>query len=135
MIKITNGINVLMVTNGSYREQYKPFGWVPVGERDVVELPDAAEKRSEQQAAEAKRKAEEEAKAKIAADVAGVKESESEELESEELESEEQFVPEKPLAEMSNAELREKAKQLNVDISGLETRKQVRAAISNAMRG
>lgn len=130
MIKITNGINVLMVTNGSYREQYKPFGWVPVGEKDVVELPDAAEKRSEQQAAEAKRKAEEEAKAKIAADVAGIKESESEELE-----SEEQFVPEKPLAEMSNAELREKAKQLNVDISGLETRKQVRAAISNAMRG
>ena len=125
MIKITNGINVLMVTNGSYREQYKPFGWVPVGEKDVVELPDAAEKRSEQQAAEAKRKAEEEAKAKIAADVAGVKESESEE----------QFVPEKPLAEMSNAELREKAKQLGVDISGLETRKQVRAAISNAMRG
>lgn len=130
MIKITNGINVLMVTNGSYREQYKPFGWVPVGEKDVVELPDAAEKRSEQQAAEAKRKAEEEAKAKIAADVAGIKESESEEPE-----SEEQFVPEKPLAEMSNAELREKAKQLNVDISGLETRKQVRAAISNAMRG
>ena len=130
MIKITNGINVLMVTNGSYREQYKPFGWVPVGEKDVVELPDAAEKRSEQQAAEAKKKAEEEAKAKIAADVAGIKESESEEPE-----SEEQFVPEKPLAEMSNAELREKAKQLNVDISGLETRKQVRAAISNAMRG
>lgn len=130
MIKITNGINVLMVTNGSYREQYKPFGWVPVGEKDVVELPDAAEKRSEQQAAEAKRKAEEEAKAKIAADVARIKESESEEPE-----SEEQFVPEKPLAEMSNAELREKAKQLNVDISGLETRKQVRAAISNAMRG
>lgn len=130
MIKITNGINVLMVTNGSYREQYKPFGWVPVGEKDVVELPDAAEKRSEQQAIEAKRKAEEEAKAKIAADVAGVKESESEEFE-----SEEQFVPEKPLAEMSNAELRAKAKQLNVDISGLETRKQVRAAISNAMRG
>lgn len=130
MIKITNGINVLMVTNGSYREQYKPFGWVPVGEKDVVELPDAAEKRSEQQAAEAKRKAEEEVKAKIAADVAGIKESESEESE-----SEEQFVPEKPLAEMSNAELREKAKQLGVDISGLETRKQVRAAISNAMRG
>lgn len=128
MIKITNGINVLMVTNGSYREQYKPFGWVPVGEKAVVELPDAAEKRSEQQAVEAKRKAEEEAKAKIAADVAGVKESE-------EPESEEQFVPEKPLAEMSNAELRAKAKQLGVDISGLETRKQVRAAISNAMRG
>ena len=130
MIKITNGINVLMVTNGSYREQYKPFGWVPVGEKAVVELPDAAEKRSEQQAVEAKRKAEAEAKAKIAADVAGVKESESKESE-----SEEQFVPEKPLAEMSNAELRAKAKQLGVDISGLETRKQVRAAISNAMRG
>ena len=130
MIKITNGINVLMVTNGSYREQYKPFGWVPVGEKAVVELPDAAEKRSEQQAVEAKRKAEAEAKAKIAADVAEVKESESKESE-----SEEQFVPEKPLAEMSNAELRAKAKQLGVDISGLETRKQVRAAISNAMRG
>lgn len=130
MIKITNGINVLMVTNGSYREQYKPFGWVPVGEKAVVELPDAAEKRSEQQAVEAKRKAEAEAKAKIAADVAGINESESEEPE-----SEEQFVPEKPLAEMSNSELRAKAKQLGVDISGLETRKQVRAAISNAMRG
>ena len=128
MIKITNGINVLMVTNGSYREQYKPFGWVPVGEKAVVELPDAAEKRSEQQAVEAKRKAEAEAKAKIAADVAGVKESD-------EPEPEEQFVPEKPLAEMSNSELRAKAKQLGVDISGLETRKQVRAAISNAMRG
>lgn len=130
MIKITNGINVLMVTNGSYREQYKPFGWVPVGEKAVVELPDAAEKRSEQQAVEAKRKAEAEAKAKIAADVAGAKESESKESE-----SEEQFVPEKPLAEMSNSELRAKAKQLGVDISGLETRKQVRAALSNAMRG
>lgn len=130
MIKITNGINVLMVTNGSYREQYKPFGWVPVGEKAVVELPDAAEKRSEQQAVEAKRKAEAEAKAKIAADVVGVKESESKESE-----SEEQFVPEKPLAEMSNSELRAKAKQLGVDISGLETRKQVRAALSNAMRG
>ena len=128
MIKITTGINVLMVTNGSYREQYKPFGWVPVGEKAVVELPDAAEKRSEQQAVEAKRKAEAEAKAKIAADVAGVKESD-------EPEPEEQFVPEKPLAEMSNSELRAKAKQLGVDISGLETRKQVRAAISNAMRG
>lgn len=130
MIKITNGINVLMVTNGSYREQYKPFGWVPVGEKAVVELPDAAEKRSEQQAVEAKRKAEAEAKAKIAADVAGAKESESKESE-----SEEQFVPEKPLAEMSNSELKAKAKQLGVDISGLETRKQVRAALSNAMRG
>lgn len=130
MIKITNGINVLMVTNGSYREQYKPFGWVPVGEKAVVELPDAAEKRSEQQAVEAKRKAEAEAKAKIAADVSGVKESEFKESE-----AEEQFVPEKPLAEMSNSELRAKAKQLGVDISGLETRKQVRAALSNAMRG
>lgn len=129
MIKISNGVNVLLVTNGAYKEQYKPLGWLPVKDKAaIVDLPDAAEKRAAQQAAEDKKRAEEEAKAKVVADIIG---EEGEKV----IAKEEEYVPEKPLAEMSNSELREKAKQLGVDISGLETRKQVRAAISAAMRG
>lgn len=116
MIKITNGANVLLVTNGSYKEQYKPLGWVPVDEKaKVVELPNAAEKRAERKEAEVK---------KETANSVPVVLEEKKAL----------YVPEKPLSEMSNAELKAKAKQLGVNISGLETRKQVRAAISNAMR-
>ena len=40
MVKITDGKEILIVTNGAFKSQYKPFGWKPVEEvaaKEVVE--------------------------------------------------------------------------------------------------
>lgn len=40
MVKITDGKEILIVTNGAFKSQYKPFGWEPVEEaaaKEVVE--------------------------------------------------------------------------------------------------
>lgn len=40
MVKITDGKEILIVTNGAFKSQYKPFGWTPVEEvpaKEVVE--------------------------------------------------------------------------------------------------
>ena len=39
MIMITNGADVLTVTNGAYQAQYKPFGWYPVADKGVISTP------------------------------------------------------------------------------------------------
>lgn len=38
MIKITDGKDVLIVSNGAYKSQFKPFGWKPVDEVAVKEV-------------------------------------------------------------------------------------------------
>ena len=38
MIKITDGKDVLIVSNGAYKSQFKPFGWQPVEESPVKEV-------------------------------------------------------------------------------------------------
>ena len=38
MIKITDGKDVLQVSKGAYKSQFKPFGWVPVEEAPVQEV-------------------------------------------------------------------------------------------------
>lgn len=35
MVKITDGKEILIVTNGAFKSQYKPFGWKPVVESPV----------------------------------------------------------------------------------------------------
>lgn len=133
MIKITNGVVVIQVTNGAYKEQYKPLGWLPVNEDAPANQKPLADE------AEGKKVSEQGVPGVDHEDEKVSEENQDEENQDEgeksPEETKQQFVPEKPLSEMSNAELREKAKQLNVDISGLESRKQVRAAISAAMRG
>ena len=38
MIKITDGNDVLIVSNGAYKSQFKPFGWAPVEETPAKEI-------------------------------------------------------------------------------------------------
>ena len=45
MVTITDGANVLCVTNGAYKSQYEPFGWRIVPQGQDVELPRVAEDR------------------------------------------------------------------------------------------
>lgn len=37
MVKITNGEDVLLVTGGAFKSQYKPFGWYIVDEKKVAQ--------------------------------------------------------------------------------------------------
>lgn len=38
MVKITDGKNVLQVSNGAFKSQYKPFGWNIVEEAPAKEI-------------------------------------------------------------------------------------------------
>ena len=38
MVKITDGKEILIVTNGAFKSQYKPFGWKPVEEAPAKEV-------------------------------------------------------------------------------------------------
>ena len=38
MVKITDGKDVLQVSNGAFKSQYKPFGWYVVDEAPVKEI-------------------------------------------------------------------------------------------------
>ena len=117
---ITNGADVLTVTNGAFQAQYKPFGWYPVADKGVISTPKSKAARA--------RKAEELAaeKAERAEIVSAVDEI---------LNATEEIEPEKPLSEMSDNELKEKAKQYNIDYKQFQSRKALRRAISEAMRG
>lgn len=128
MIMITNGAEVLTVSNGAFQSQYKPFGWYPVADKGVIATPAAKEIR--------------EKKAREAAEVKVQKEL-KESIESGKIITSEAFVepdkgyaePEKPLSEMSDVELKEKAKSLNIDYKRFQSRKALRRAVVEAMRG
>lgn len=115
MISITNGVDTLTVPNGAYLTQFKPIGWRPVSEVKAEELPKVVEERG-------KVKAEKEHTAKK---LPG--ESERAITEAPEVE--------KPLNEMTVAELKAKAKKLGINMSGMTSKKQVRAAISEVING
>ena len=57
MVTITDGANVLCVTNGAYKSQYEPFGWRIVPQGQDVELPRVAEDREIKKAEKLKNKA------------------------------------------------------------------------------
>lgn len=91
MLKITDGKDVLVVSSGAYRSQYKPFGWNIVNDPvhrevekvavDNVELPRA----------------------------------------------------EKPLSEMNSKELKAKARELGVDISGASSKGEARKMLADVI--
>ena len=114
MVTITDGANVLCVTNGAYKSQYEPFGWRIVPQGQDVELPRVAEDR-EIKKAEKEENAPIEIKTEVAEDI--------------------EYQVDKPLAEMTSKELKAKAEELGIDISGFETKNQVRKAIAAAIRG
>ena len=120
MVTITDGANVLCVTNGAYKSQYEPFGWRIVPQGQDVELPRVAEDREIKKAEKLKNKAKKEENAPIE-----IKTEVAEDIE---------YQVDKPLAEMTSKELKAKAEELGIDISGFETKKQVRKAIAAAIR-
>ncbi len=126
MIMITNGADVLTVTNGAYQAQYKPFGWYPVADKGVISTPKSKAARARKAEEIAAEKAEKEEIAQIENGVSAVNEM---------LNAAEEIEPEKPLSEMSDNELKEKAKQYNIDYKQFQSRKALRRAISEAMRG
>ena len=126
MIMITNGADVLTVTNGAYQAQYKPFGWYPVADKGVISTPKSKAARARKAEEIAAEKAEKEEIAQIENEVSAVNEM---------LNAAEEVEPEKPLSEMSDNELKEKAKQYNIDYKQFQSRKALRRAISEAMRG
>lgn len=94
MIKITDGKDVLIVSNGAYKSQFKPFGWKPVEEAPAKEI--------------------------IETVVAG--------------NDEPPVVPEKPLSEMTSKELKEKAKELGVDISSAKSKGEARKMLADVIQ-
>lgn len=123
---ITNGADVLTVTNGAFQTQYKPFGWHPVVDKGVIATPKSKAARAKKAEGLAVEKAEKEEIEQIDNGVSAVNEV---------LNATEEVEPEKPLSEMSDNELKEKAKQYNIDYKQYQSRKALRRAISGAMRG
>ena len=121
MVTITDGANVLCVTNGAYKSQYEPFGWRIVPQGQDVELPRVAEDREIKKAEKLKNEAKKEENAPIE-----IKTEVADDIE---------YQVDKPLAEMTSKELKAKAEELGIDISGFETKNQVRKAIAAAIRG
>ena len=99
MVTITDGANVLCVTNGAYKSQYEPFGWRIVPQGQDVELPRVAEDREIKKAEKLKNKAKKEENAPIE-----IKTEVAEDIE---------YQVDKPLAEMTSKELKAKAEELN----------------------
>lgn len=126
MVTITDGANVLCVTNGAYKSQYEPFGWRIVPQGQDVELPRVAEDREIKKAEKLKNEAEKEenAPAEIKTEIA-----------EDEVAEDIEYQVDKPLAEMTSKELKAKAEELGIDISDFETKNQVRKAIAAAIRG
>ena len=117
MIKITNGVNTILVPNGAYEAQFKPIGWRPVGSEKAATVPSSSEepvKESEKKVL----KPEKEKAVKLSAEPSQAVENE---------------LAEKPISEMTSKELLKKAKSLGIDTSGMSSKQQVRAAIAEVI--
>lgn len=111
MVKITNGNSVLTVTSGAYHSMYKPQGWRPVDEQVQAKVVAPAKKKAEP----------------ISVGIEAPEPDPDTDVEAEELETED--LSEKPLKEMSFEELRAYATQLKIDITDLDSKKNLREAI------
>lgn len=94
MVKITDGRDVLVVSNGAFKAQYKPFGWHIVNNAPVQQ----------------------------------------EVVEQVVVGDDEIPVIEKPLSEMDAKELKAKAKELGVDISGATSKSEVRKMLADIIK-
>lgn len=116
-MRIRNGSNTLEVTKGAFREIYSHLGWTPDVEPedapaegltlDVEDTPNPAHNTHLE-------------------DEPGAPGEENFEYESEETEDE---LEEKPISLMSFEELKEYAARLNIDTTGLRSKKEVRLLI------
>ena len=94
MVKITDGKDVLVVSNGAYKSQFKPFGWQIVKDAPAKEIVET-----------------------VIAD-------------------NDELPPaiEKPLSEMTTKELKAKAKELGIDISGAASKSEARKMLADVIK-
>lgn len=124
MIKITNGLTTLEVTPGAYKDIFSHQGYTPVQSVStnqtempaVVSQPDGDKLPGEDSETVTE----------------SISDQETDGDTPEEI-SEEENLSEIPLGEMTDKQLREYADQLGVDLTGVTSRKAVRAKIRAAL--
>lgn len=122
MMKITNGVDVITVTEGAYKGIFKAQGFFPV-ENTQEKAPVSVE------ATEITAVASEVDPGEVTTE-GETQQSEDKNLVSEsEPEDESEDLSEIPLSEMTNRQLTAYAHQLGVDIKGLKSKKEVIARI------
>ena len=125
MVEITNGLQTVVVSNGAYREIFKPQGWSRVGELKVLMTP--LEVLAEAPQTEESTTPEE-------------PEQEFQEPKPTQEDSKEDLSPEDtelllhPLADLTVEELKRVAELKGIDIEGVKLKNDIRAAIKNATK-
>ena len=118
-IRNPNGSGTLEVTKGAYREIYAHLGWVPDVEPEKTPIPhDHEEEENPHEPHEEQPEDELELQ------------NEDQEDQEEDMEDE---LEEKPISLMSFEELKEYAARLNIDTTGLRSKKELRLRIKQHM--
>ena len=118
-IRNPNGSGTLEVTKGAYREIYAHLGWVPDVEPKKTTIPHANEE-EENPNDPTEEQPEDELELK----------NDDQEDNEEDMEDE---LEEKPISLMSFEELKEYAARLNIDTTGLRSKKELRLQIKQHM--
>lgn len=114
MVKITKGGKITDVPMSAFVNYFKAFGWEIVGEGYTPPIPVKEEKQKKVEKAEENDQDDQDEWDDVL-----------DELQDDEAE--------KPISEMNRAELIEKAKSMKIDVSKLNTNKQLREAIKSCM--
>lgn len=118
-IRNPNGSGTLEVTKGAYREIYAHLGWVPDVEPEKPLLPHA---HKEEESPHEPHEEQPEDELEL--------QNEDQEDHEEDMEDE---LEEKPISLMSFEELKEYAARLNIDTTGLRSKKELRLRIKQHM--
>lgn len=126
MIRITNGIHTLTVTEGAYKTMYAPQGWIEVSDSKTPEmvsdgssdLGDNLPDHESEDTTEA---------------ISGQENDDTEDDAEDDSENEDVDFEETPLSEMNSAQLRAYANHLGVDVTGMTSKKAVRDKIRAAL--
>lgn len=118
-IRNPNGSGTLEVTKGAYREIYAHLGWVPDVEPKKTPIPHANEEEENPHESH-----EEQPEDELEL------QNEDQEDHDEDMEDE---LEEKPISLMSFEELKEYADRLNIDTTGLRSKKELRLRIKQHM--
>ena len=118
-IRNPNGSGTLEVTKGAYREIYAHLGWVPDVEPKKTTIPHANEEEENPHESHDERPEDE-------------LELQDEDQEDNEEDMEDE-LEEKPISLMSFEELKEYAARLNIDTTGLRSKKELRLQIKQHM--
>ena len=118
-IRNPNGSGTLEVTKGAYREIYAHLGWVPDVEPEKIPIPHSHEEEENPHEPHDEQPEDE-------------LELQNEDQEDHEEDMEDE-LEEKPISLMSFEELKEYAARLNIDTTGLRSKKELRLRIKQHM--